>query len=101
MRKSIAESITSTVSDLHKSGLVDEITMKNIHNLCLPEIKEYSAKEIVDIREKYRLSQAALASIFNLNVSTVQKWEQGSKKPSNASQKLLDIIDRKGLDAFI
>ncbi len=101
MRKSIAESITSTVSDLHKSGLVDEITMKNIHNLCLPEIKEYSAKEIVDIREKYRLSQAALASIFNLNVSTVQKWEQGSKKPSNASQKLLDIIDRKGLDVFI
>ena len=101
MRKSIAESITSTVSDLHKSGLVDEITMKNIHNLCLPEIKEYSAKEIVDIREKYRLSQAALASIFNLNVSTVQKWEQGSKKPSNASQKLLDIIDCKGLDVFI
>ncbi len=101
MRKSIAESITSTVSDLHKSGLVDDITMRNIENLCIPEIKDYSAKEIVNIREKYRLSQAALASVFNISVSTVQKWEQGFKKPSSASLKLLDIIDRKGLDAFI
>ncbi len=42
MRNSIAESITSTVRDLNKSGLVDDITMKNIEKLCLPKIKEYS-----------------------------------------------------------
>ena len=46
MRKSIAKSITSTVSDLHKTRLVDEITMKNINNLWLPEIKEYSAHKM-------------------------------------------------------
>ncbi|MCJ8268068.1 MAG: hypothetical protein MJK04_01570 [Psychrosphaera sp.] len=41
MRESISESIISTVSDLNKSGLVDEVTMKNIQSLCLPEIQEY------------------------------------------------------------
>jgi len=101
MRKSIAESIKTTVKDLNKSGLVDEITMKNIENLCLPEIQEYNSEKIVNIRKKYRLSQAALASIFNISLSTVQQWEQGYKKPSNASRKLLDIIERKGLEAFI
>ena len=101
MRKSIAESITSTVKDLNKSGLIDEITMKNIENLCLPEIQEYHPEKIINIRKKYHLSQAALASIFNISLSTVQKWEQGHKKPSNASRKLLDIIERKGLEAFI
>lgn len=101
MRKSIVESITNTVKDLHKSKLINEITVKNIENLCLPEIKEYNPEKIISIRKKYHLSQAALASIFNISLSTVQKWEQGNKKPSGASKKLLDIIERKGLEAFI
>lgn len=101
MRKSIAKSINSTLDDLKKSGLIDDITMKNIGNLCLPEIKEYSPQKIVTIRKKFKLSQAALASIFNVSTSTVQKWEQGNKKPTGASKKLLDIIERKGLEALI
>ena len=101
MRESITKSITSTVKDLYKSGLVDDITMKNIENLCIPDVQEYSPEEIVSIRKKFSLSQAALASIFNISPSTVQKWEQGSKKPAGASRKLLDIIERKGLEAFI
>ncbi len=101
MRKTIVESITSTIRDLNKSGLVDDITMKNIEQLCIPEVKEYSPRKIASIRKKLSLSQAALASIFNISLSTVQKWEQGCKKPAGASKKLLDIIERKGLDALI
>ncbi|MEE4357385.1 MAG: hypothetical protein V2I97_13040 [Desulfococcaceae bacterium] len=69
MRKSIADSVICTVKDLHKSGLVDDIAMKNIENLCLPEIKKYSPENIVSIRKKCKLSQAALASIFNPTTS--------------------------------
>jgi putative transcriptional regulator len=101
MRDSVVKSITSTVRDLNKSGLVDDITMKNIENLCLPEVQEFSPAKIVSIRKKFRLSQAALASIFNISPSTVRKWEQGYKKPAGASRKLLDIIERKGLEALI
>lgn len=101
MKKSIAKSISNTIYDLNKSGLVDDITMKNITNLCLPEIKEYTPKKITAIRKKSKLSQAALASVFNISTSTVQKWEQGNKKPTGASKKLLDIMERKGLEALI
>jgi len=101
MRKSISDSITSVVQDLNKSGLIDEITMKNIENLCLPDIPEYSPEKIVLIRKKFKLSQAALANIFNISPSTVRKWEQGNKKPAGASKKLLNIIERKGLEALI
>ena len=101
MRQSIAESITSTVNDLNKSGLVDDIALLNIEKLCLPEIKEYSPEKIVSIRKKFHLSQSALASIFNISPSTVQNWEQGCKKPAGASRKLLDIMERKGLKALI
>ena len=101
MRKTIAESVTNTVKDLYKSGLVDTITMKNIEKLCIPDVQDYPPEKIVFIRKKLSLSQAALASIFNISPSTVQKWEQGNKKPSGASKKLLDIIERKGIEAFI
>lgn len=101
MRKSIAASITNTIKDLNKSGLVDDITMKNIESLCLPVVQEYTPEKIISIRKKNRLSQAALASIFNISPSTVQKWEQGNKKPTGASKKLLDIMDRKGIDGLI
>ncbi len=101
MRNSISESITSTIKDLNKSGLVDDITMKNIEKLCLPEVKHYSAEQIISIRKKLKLSQAALASLFNISPSTIQKWEGGSKRPAGASCKLLDIIERKGLDVLM
>lgn len=101
MRKSIAESITSTVRDLNRSGVVDDITLKNIEKLCLPEISDYSPAKIISIRKRFRLSQAALASIFNVSPSTVQKWEQGNKKPAGASRKLLNIMERKGLEALL
>ncbi len=101
MRKSITESITGSIQDLNKIGLVDDITMKNIEKLCLPEIQEYSPEKIVSIRKKFKLSQAALASLFNISPSTVRKWEQGSKKPAGASRKLLDLIERKGLETLI
>ncbi len=101
MRQSIAESITSTMSDLNKSRVVDDITMKNLENLCIPEVHDYTPQSISSIRKKLHLSQAALASLFNISISTVQKWEQGKKKPAGASKKLLDIIERKGVEALI
>ncbi len=101
MRDSIADSITLTLKDLNKSGIVDDITLKNIEKLCLPEVKDYSPSNIVSIRKKFNLSQAALASVFNISTSTVQKWEQGVKKPAGSSKKLLDIIDRKGIEALL
>jgi len=101
MRSSIAKSITSTVEDLKKSGLINEITMKNIQSLCVPAVKDYKPRKIVLLRKRFNLSQAALAYIFNISPSTVQKWEQGNKKPTGASKKLLDIIERKGLEALL
>ena len=101
MRKSIANSIMNTVRDLNKSEVVDDITMRNIEKLCLPEVQDYPPEKIISLRKRFRLSQAALASLFNISPSTVQKWEQGLKRPSGPARKLLDIVERKGLEVLI
>jgi len=100
MRKSITDSILNTVKDLNKSGVVNTTTMRNIETLCIPETPEYSPEKIKSIREKLRISQAALAMILNISISTVQKWEQGNKKPAGSSRKLLYIIEKKGIEVF-
>jgi len=50
MRDTISESITNTIRDLNKSGLVNDITMKNIEKLCLPEITDFTPEKIISVR---------------------------------------------------
>jgi putative transcriptional regulator len=38
--------------------------------------------------------------MMGVGASTVARWEQGNKKPSEASARLLDVIDRKGIEAI-
>jgi putative transcriptional regulator len=86
-----------TIQDLHKSGIVDEVSLREIESLCLPDIKDYSPSAVAGLRKKLKLSQAAFAHFLNISPSTVQKWESGINKPSGASLKLLDLAARRGL----
>ena len=40
---------------------------------------------------------AVFATILNISVYTVQKWESGDKKPTGAALKLLHMVKDKGL----
>lgn len=51
-------------------------------------------------RMRARQSQAVFAAVLNTSVSTAQMWEIGQKSPSGPSLKLLDVIDRKGIEAL-
>jgi len=42
-----------------------------------------------------------LAGIINTSAATVRAWEAGTKKPGGPSCKLLELLDRKGLEAFL
>ena len=67
MGESIRESILSTVNDLYNSGIVDDITQKEMESLCLPEIKKDFPDKIVALRKKLKLTQTAFARFLNLN----------------------------------
>ena len=101
MNKSVSKPLISVINDLYKDRAVNEITMREINSLCLPDIKEYSAGSIIALRKKTRLSQAAFAVVVNVSPSTVQKWERGAKKPTGSSKRLFDIIERKGLEGVL
>ncbi len=98
MGKTLKSVIHETAKDFHAAGVMDDTTMREFDALCLPPVKHYSPNQIKRIRKQNKVSQAVFAAYLNTTPSTVQKWEQGQKRPSNLAFKLLNIIDKHGLD---
>lgn len=97
----ILRAVHETAGDLLAAGFIDMRRMWTYDQLCLPPMEEYSAEAIRALRDRYQVSQAVLAAILNTSLSTVRQWEIGEKRPSGPSVKLLNLLDRKGLQALL
>lgn len=101
-RKSrILDEVLESVQGLHDAGVITKRRLAEFEALCQLKLDEMPPQKIKSIREQSNLSQAVFASVLNISVSTVQKWEVGDKKPSGASLKLLSLIERKGLEVVL
>ena len=97
----ILSAVHETVTDLHRHGFIDVRRMRQYDALCLEPVPDYDSQKIKTLREKLKLSQAVLAAVLNTSISTVRQWEIGDKHPSGSSLKLLDLLERKGLEALL
>ena len=97
----ILDEMHETAGGLCSAGLISKRRMGEFDALCHLDIHEMPPKKIKALREKAHVSQAVFAAVLNTSLSTVQKWEVGDKKPSGPSLKLLNLIERKGLEAII
>jgi putative transcriptional regulator len=100
MAKKILDTVHDTAKGLHKAGVMDTKTMREFDALCLTPVKNLSAVQIKRLRTRNKASQAVFAAYLNTSPSTVQKWEQGHKKPNGPSLKLLNLVQQKGLDVL-
>lgn len=101
-RKSrILEEMHETARGLHGAGLISKRRMGEFDALCQLAVHDMPPQQIKSLREQAHLSQAVFAAVLNTSLSTVQKWEIGDKRPSGPSLKLLNLIERKGLEAVL
>ncbi|MBA4193869.1 MAG: transcriptional regulator [Comamonadaceae bacterium] len=100
-RSPLLQAVHETAADLDRHGFIDKRRMQKIEALCLEPVPDYDSARIRALRERLQLSQSVLASLLNTSDSTVRKWEQGDKRPSGPSLKLLHLLDRKGLEAVL
>jgi len=99
-RSPILEAVHETASDLYRSGLIDKKAMGRYDILCLPPVPKYTPEQIKLIRERYEITQYELSLLLNTTLATIEKWEAGQKRPDRPSQKLLNILDTKGLEVM-
>ena len=97
----ILDEMRETARGLHSAGIISKRRMGEFEALCNLDIEEMPPKKIKSLREKSHVSQAVFAAVLNTSVSTVQKWEIGAKRPSGPSLKLLNLIERKGLESVL
>ena len=95
--KNILESMVETAKDLK----LDKVTIRELETLAIPPIKQLSPTQIKKIRKQANASQAVMARLLNVGITTVQKWERGDTVPSGAALKLLNIAKNKGIDAIL
>src|SRR5271163_4351613 len=90
-RIAVAEQIRKGLEEAirHAKG---EITLKTT-TLEMPDRPpEVGAEELMKLRLKSGMSQAVFARLLNVSTKTVQSWEQGHRKPSQAALRLIQVF---------
>ena len=96
-RSNAMAAIHETAEDLHRSGGMDQMTMRKFDALCLTPIEKMTPEKIRALRTRENASQTVFAAYLNVTPSLVSKWERGEKHPQGASLKLLTLVEKKGL----
>lgn len=94
MKKKASE---MSVFDMVMEGLEDSVAYSNGEKTSLVTTRlpapppAVDARKVSQIRKRLNMSQCVFAATLNVATKTVQGWEQGLRKPSNASLRLLQI----------
>jgi putative transcriptional regulator len=92
--------VHESMADLHKIGMLDAKTMRELDRACLTPVLELTPAAIRRIRAKAEVSQAVFAAHLNVTPGVVSKWERGEKHPRGPAAKLLTLAAKHGLQAI-
>lgn len=84
---------------LHSIGAINKITMREFDEACLAVVHELKPEDIRALRERENVSQPVFASYLNVSKNLVSEWERGKRKPGGPALKLLNVIQKHGLEA--
>jgi putative transcriptional regulator len=77
------------------------MSIREFNKIKYPAPKRYTSNDVVRIRTKLHVSQSVFAYLLNASESTVKKWEIGVKEPGGANCRLLQILDKRGMEVLV
>ena len=72
MSSKLIESLRGDLVALHKAGAISKVTMRQFDAMCPPPVREFSAADIKQLRERLKFSQPVFAHLLHTTASTVQ-----------------------------
>ena len=89
----------STLFEDLQEGLKEAIEFEKgqrkarVKTFMIVPVREYSNKEIRDIRMKAGMTQSVFATYMGVSKKTVEAWECGRSHPTGPVFRLLDILN--------
>ena len=104
--RDLTKVLLETADSMRKVGVLNEaahqkITLRHLKQANTPQQKPIKAAQIRRLRERARMSQAVFARHLNVTVGYVSQLERGIKQPTGAALALLNVIQRKGIEAIL
>jgi putative transcriptional regulator len=100
MKKSILKVVHESAKGLYDAGLLEVETMRTFDTMCITPVHDLSPRQIKRLRLREKVSQPVFAAFLNTTSSTIKKWETGEKHPRGISLKLLNMVEKKGLEVL-
>ncbi|WP_328988068.1 helix-turn-helix domain-containing protein [Thiorhodovibrio winogradskyi] len=99
-RSDAMASLHETMEALHQVGAIDKQTMREFDDACLTPVEPLSPEAIRALREREHVSQPVFARYLNVSKNLVSDWERGVKRPGGPALRLLNIIEKKGIQTI-
>jgi len=85
-------------ADRLRKGLVEGIEFargeRELVTVVVPVPRTYSGADVALVRRRRGMSQVQFARLLAVSLKTLQSWEQGRRKPSKPTQRLIQIVDQ-------
>ena len=94
------EAIHSAAAGLYSVDAIAQETMRSFDETCISRVSDFQPGEIKALRDQLNVSQPGFARYLNTSVSTIQKWGSGAKRPGGLALKLLNIVQKHGLEVL-
>jgi putative transcriptional regulator len=96
----IARKTRKPLFDRLQEGLKEGIAFArgelNLKTVEIPdEPPQVDGRTLAAIRKRAQMSQAVFAKVLNVSTKTVQSWEQGTRTPSQASLRLIELFSQR------
>jgi putative transcriptional regulator len=102
----LTRTILSTAKDMYAGGVIsrrthEKITLRHLGGAVQGVTRTLTGKQIRALRDKENISQAVLAHHLHVSVGYVSQLERDEKRPTGPTLVLLNVIQRKGLEAIL
>ena len=102
----LTKTILSTAKDMYAGGVMgkrayEKITLRHLGEAAEVTTKQLTGKQIRALRDKAHISQAVLAHHLNVTVGYVSQLERDEQRATGPMLVLLNVIQRKGLEAIL
>jgi putative transcriptional regulator len=97
----IQDTINDLAHGLYNADIIDKKTLRNLTDINLPVLHEYTGEEIQQLRKEQNLSQSVFAKYLNVSPAMIRSLEQGQRHAQGAILKLLNIVERHGVNGLI